>query len=217
MKTTLAAIAAAALCSPAAAQAAVRDGGPQQAQVAAQICSNLQQQLGAGFASMYGTLDRCDQQVAGQAQSIIDGCASAGQPGTSGYRQCIQTGVGQAVQQITGAGTGATMTPAPSAAQVAGDICGDLRSGLGASFPARFGTLAGCRQTLASVARIVIAACTSTAQPGTDAFKQCMDRRVAVAVTAQRATICANLQHKLGAKAFDKQYGSLARCKSAKG
>ncbi len=202
------AVVATTLLVPTVAQAAQRDNGPAAAQVAAQICSNLQQQLGSTFASTYGSLGQCGQQLAGQAQTLVDGCTAQGQPGTDVYRQCIQSGITEAVQKITG--TTGTTTVTPSAAAVAEDICNDLHGALGST----------CEAKVAATAKTVIAGCVAKAQPGTSAFSQCMDSAIDAAVKAQRKTIakqtCASLQHKLGKSAFAKKYGSLAKCQAKK-
>ena len=202
------AVVATALLVPAVAQAAQRDNGPAAAQVAAQICANLQQQLGSTFASTYGSVDQCGQQLAGQAQALVDGCTAKGQPGTDVYRQCIQSGIADAVHKITG--TNGTVTVTPSAAAVVADICNDLHGALGAT----------CAAKLTAKAQSIIDGCVAKAQPGTSAFSACMDTAIDAAVKAQRNTIakqaCASLQHKLGKKAFAKKYGSLAKCQAKK-
>ena len=199
---------AAALLLPVAAQAAQRDAGPAAAQVAAQICSNLQTQLGSTFTSTYGSLGQCGQQLAAEAQTIVDGCAAKGQPGTDAFRQCTQSGIADSVQKVTGS-TGTT-TVTPSATAVAGDICSDLHGLLGAT----------CTTKLAGTAQTVINGCVAKSQPGTSSFSTCMDDAIDAAVLVQRKAVakqtCASLQKKLGKAAFAKKYGSLARCQAKK-
>jgi hypothetical protein len=219
MHKMLTAVVLAVLLFPSVALAVHRDGGPAATQVAAQICGNLQQQLGTSFASTYGSVDQCGQQLTGTAQTIVDECTAKGQPGTDAYRQCIQAAIAQAVQQAVGS-AGVTTMVTPSAAQVAGDICGELQMALGTAFSSQLGSPAGCAQKLAGAAQTVIAGCASNAQPGTAAFKQCMDSGVASAVRSERAAvakqICTTLKRKLGVSAFAKKYGSLGRCEKAK-
>lgn len=214
------AVLGAALLFPAIAPAAHRDSGPSAAQVAAQICSNLQQQLGSAFSSTYGSPEQCGQQLASKAQTIVDGCTATGQAGTPAFRDCIQAGITQAVQQLTGSTSG-TITLAPSSTQVAGDICGDLRQDLGATFSSAFGSLGGCKAKLVGTAQNVISGCVSKAQPGTTTFNQCMDSGIDAAVRLQRKAIakqvCASLQRTLGKSAFAKKYGSPAKCQIKKG
>ena len=216
MRTTFTAIAAALLLAPAA-SAAVRDSGPSASQVAAQICGNLQQQLGASFATKYGSLASCEQQLTSTAQSVVDGCTASGQAGTPAFHQCIQTGIANAVEQITGGG-GTPVSVTPSSASVAGDICSDLHTALGNGFASRFGSLAGCSTKLGSSAKSVPHPCAAANQPGTGPFKDCIEAGVKSAVASELAiadkAICASLKKKLGASTFAHRYGSLGHCQS---
>jgi hypothetical protein len=213
-------VASAALAAPAA--------GPPPGQVAAQICANLQQQLGTAFSAKYASVDDCTQQLTATAQALINDCQSKGQPETPAFKQCIQDGIAAAVQQVVGTGGGGTIV-VPSTASVAGDICTDLQQQLGGAFTSRFGSTDQCRQTLLNAAASIISDCKSKADPGTDSFKQCIENGVAAAVAQQLGTgtttpqatgasiakqICASLQQKLGSKKFSAKYGSAAGCRS---
>jgi hypothetical protein len=76
----------------------------------------------------------------------------------------------------------AARSDGPPPGQVANQICAALRQQLGATFASKYASLDACVQQLTPAAQSIVNDCTSKAQPGTDAFRQCVVDGISAAV-----------------------------------
>lgn len=209
LRAVLVAVMVAAVMAPAGAVRAAQREAPTPEQLAGPACTQLQKDIGSRFAAVFGSYAGCLSKVANVARAATEACKTAADPGP-----CIE----QALQK----GIKALVT-APSADDLAKQMCGRLQADLGARFARKFGSVAGCLTKVGAIARAAVEKCKTAADQAT-----CIEQesKKALAELAREGgptaaqigdaitlAACEAAQEQLGSK-FEQQLGSLAGCRA---
>lgn len=198
--------------------AAQPPGPPGGGSIAERACTQIQAKLGADvFEQRFGTLEECVAKLEPAAEAALAECREAHEPGSQEFQSCMRSRIQATVKQQAGGG-GANV------ANAAKTICTKIRQKLGAErFERRFETLAGCTEEVEPTAKAAVEACAKKGKPGSTAFKQCVADRVRKKVSGTGTTkaadqlaakVCAQARKQLGAKGFERRFGSQERCLS---
>jgi hypothetical protein len=69
--------------------------------IASKICVQIRRDLGrAGFQHAFGTLRACEKKAEVSAEAAVRSCLRTYQPGTDGWRSCIQSHVASAARSL---------------------------------------------------------------------------------------------------------------------
>jgi hypothetical protein len=126
-------------------------GGPGAAQLAQLTCLQMQGQLGAQFASKFGSMAGCIGKVTPLATAAAQKCAtSADQQG------CITTALTATVTSLLGGGSSGGTSAASLGNTIATQTCTTAQKQLKAQFP--FASLAACKAKIKAQATTIAAA-----------------------------------------------------------
>ena len=126
-------------------------GGPGAAQLAQLTCLQLQGQLGAQFASKFGSLAGCISKVTPLATAAAQKCAtSADQQG------CITKALTATVTSLLGGGSSGSTSAASLGNTIATQTCTTAQAQLKAQFP--FASIAACKAKIKAQATTIAAA-----------------------------------------------------------
>ena len=129
-------------------------GGPSAdtvaAEIATEVCTRLQAELGDRFTKKYGSAEKCQAQIAAKAAPIAS-AASAKCKAAADQAACINEQINAQTDALS-ASLGAGPTPADITEEIADNACTRLKTELGSRYTARYKTDAGCRQQVAAAA-----------------------------------------------------------------
>lgn len=213
-------------CVQQAVQRVVGSGGgglPSADELAQQMCTQLQGDLGARFKTLFGSFAGCLGKVKPIASAAIAKCRSA-----ADARACIEQESRKELAALQGGGASAEQI----ADAIATQACEAAKAELGTSFAKQLGSLDACRNKIAAkaleIARQAIARCKNTgdeegcirseAEAEAKVLQFALGAGAAPGVSELASTVageaCQAAKQKLGGS-FDKRLGSLDSCKAS--